>query len=105
MSGKNIKLGDKKINKSTLYKSKTIFNDIDDNDVNKILISKKESYCRKSSFKYFIGYSDNDDIKPLCVKLPQMIDYVKHFDGNMTMSFKIIDSKLLKKYTKIWKKN
>ena len=34
MSGKNIKLGDKKINKSTLYKSKTIFNDIDDNDVN-----------------------------------------------------------------------
>ena len=92
MSGKNIKLGDKKINKSKFYKSKTILNDIDDNDVNKILISKKEPYCRKSSFKYFIGYSDNDDIKPLCIKLPQMIDYVKHFDGNMTMSFKIIDS-------------
>ena len=33
-----------------------------------------------------------------------MIDYVKHFDGNKTMSFKVIDSKLLKKCTKIWKK-
>ena len=30
----------------------------------------------KSSFEYFIGYSDNDDIRPLCIKLPQMIGYV-----------------------------
>ena len=33
-----------------------------------------------------------------------MIDYIKHFDGNKTMSFKVIDSKLLKKCTKIWRK-
>ena len=30
-----------------------------------------------------------------------MIGYVKHFDSNKTMSFKISDAKLLKKYTKI----
>ena len=31
-----------------------------------------------------------------------MIGYVKHLDSNKTMSFKVIDNKLLKKYTKIW---
>ena len=33
-----------------------------------------------------------------------MIGYVKHLDSNKTMSFKVIDNKLLKKYTKIWEK-
>ena len=33
-----------------------------------------------------------------------MIGYVKHFDSNKTMSFKVIDNKLLKKYNKIWEK-
>ena len=33
-----------------------------------------------------------------------MIGYVQHFDSNKTMSFKVSDNKLLKKYKKIWKK-
>ena len=33
-----------------------------------------------------------------------MIGYVKHFDSNKTMSFKVIDNKLLKKYTEIWER-
>ena len=33
-----------------------------------------------------------------------MIGYVKHFDGNKTMSFKVGDNKLLKKYNKIWER-
>ena len=33
-----------------------------------------------------------------------MIGYVKHFDSNKTMSFKVIDNNLLKKYTKIWQR-
>ena len=77
---------------------------IDGIDVNKIVVLKKESYGTKSSFKYFIGYRDNDDIKPLCIKLHQMIGYMECFDSNKTMSFKVIDKKLLKKYTKIWEK-
>ena len=36
-------------------------------------------------------------IIPLCTKLPQMIVYVKNFDSNKTMSFKVSDNKLLKK--------
>ena len=33
-----------------------------------------------------------------------MIGYVKHFDANKVMSFKVTDKKLLNKYKKIWKK-
>ena len=33
-----------------------------------------------------------------------MIKYAKYFDSNKAMSFKVIDKKLLKKYTKIWGK-
>ena len=77
---------------------------IDDIDANKILVSKEEPYGLKNSFKYFIGYNDNDDIRPLCIKLPQMIGYVKNFASNTTVSFKINDKQLLKKYNQIWKK-
>ena len=59
---------------------------------------------KKSSFKYFIEYDDNDDIRPLCVKLAQMIGYVKYFESNKKMPFKAIDKKLFKKYTKTWNK-
>ena len=50
MSGKNINFDGEKINKSNFYKIKKPFN-IDDIDVNEILISKKESHGKKSSFK------------------------------------------------------
>ena len=55
MSGKNIILDDKKINKSSFYKNKKPFN-IYDTDVDKILISKKKPYEKKGSFRYFLRY-------------------------------------------------
>ena len=103
MSGKSIIFEDKKIHKSNFYKNKKLFN-IHDLDVNKILVSKKESYGTKNSLKYFIEYNDDDVIRPLCIKVPQMIGYVKNFDSNKTMSFKVSDNKLLKKYSKIWER-
>ena len=103
MIGKTINFQDKKINKSNFYQNKKLFN-IHDLDVNKILVSKKQLYGTKNSHKYFIGYNDDDVIRPLCIKLPQMIGYVKKFDSNKTMSFKVGDNKLLKKYNKIWEK-
>ena len=60
------------------------------------MISKIESYGKKSSFKYFLGYNDDDVSGPLCIKFPQMIEYVKHFDNNETMSFRVNDNRLLK---------
>ena len=77
---------------------------IDDIDINKILVSKEEPYGTKNSFKYFIGYNDNDVIRPLYVKLPQMDGYVKKRDFNVTISFKIRNKQLLKKYKQIWEK-
>ena len=67
--------------------------------------SNEESYGSKNSIKYFIEYNDNDDIRALCMALSQMIGYVKCFESNKTMSFKISGDKLLKRYTQIWKKN
>ena len=94
MSAKRIIFQDKKINKSNFYKNKKLFNLLD-LDINNILVSKKESYGTKNSPKYFTGYNDDDIIKPLCIKLSQMIGYVKHFDSNKTMYFKAADNKLL----------
>ena len=69
MSGKRIHFDDKKINESSFYKNKKLFS-LNDIDVDKILVSKKESYGTKNSLKYFIGYNDGDVIRPLCITLP-----------------------------------
>ena len=79
-------------------------NKIDDIDINKISVSKEELYGTKNSFKYFIGDNDNNVIRPLCIKLPQIFVYVRKFEGNTTMSYKINDKQLLKKYNQIWKR-
>ena len=89
--------------KSDFYKNKKLLK-IEDIDINKIFTSKKESYGTKNAIKYFIGYIDNHEIKPICIRLPQMIVYVKYFDDNKVMSFKVTDKKLLNKHNKIWKK-
>ena len=91
----------KKIKRSNFYKGKKI-NNIEDIDANNILVSKKEPYDTKNSHKYSIGYNDNDNIRPLCIRLPQMTGYARKFNENATMSFIVKDKKLLKIYSKIW---
>ena len=105
MSTSIINFNDKKKLKSNFYnKNKKIFN-ISDIDINKILVSKKEQYGKHNSFKYFIGYNDNDVIRPLYLFLSQMTGYINKFDKNkITMSLIIKDIQLLKNYNKIWKK-
>ena len=77
MSGKNINFNIVKIKKSTFYKKKRIYS-TDDINVNNKLVSKEEPYGNKNSFKYFIGYNDNDIIRPLCIRLPQMTEYARN---------------------------
>ena len=55
---------------------------IDDICVNKTVVSKKEQYGKYKSFKYFIGYNDNDAIRPLHLELSQMTGYFNKFDEN-----------------------
>ena len=65
MSRSSINFNDKKIKKRDFYnKNKKIFN-INDTDINKIWVSKKETYGKYNSFKYFFGYNDNNVIRPL----------------------------------------
>ena len=92
MNGKNINFEDKNIKKSDI-------------DVNKILVSKKEPFGTKNALKYFIGYNDNDVIRPLCLRLPQMTRYAKRLNVNATMSFGANNKHLLQNYNKIWEKN
>ena len=104
MSRSSINFNNEKIKKSDFYKNKKIFN-IYNIDVNKILISINETYGKYNSFKYFIGYNDNDVIRPLNLLLSQTTGYINKFDKNkITMPLKIKDIQLLKYYDKIWKK-
>ena len=72
MSKKSINFGDEKINKNSFHKNKKLFK-IGDIDANIIM---KKTYGTKTSFKYFIGYDDNDVIRSLCIRLPQMFEYI-----------------------------
>ena len=83
MSVKKISFDDEKIKKTDFQKNKykKIFN-IDDIDVNKILVSRKESYGTNNALKYFIGYNDNAVIRPLCLMLSKMTGFIRKFDEN-----------------------
>ena len=65
MSEKNINFNDKKNNKKKekdhFYKNKRLLK-IDQIDVDKILVLKKES------IKYFIRHNDDNVIRALCIK-------------------------------------
>ena len=74
--------------------------------------SLKKQYGKYDSFKYLIGYNDNDVIKSLYLGLSQMTGYINKFDENInknkntiTISLKVKDKQLLKNYNKISKKN
>ena len=53
-------------------------------------LKKKHGKC--NSFKYFLGYNDNDVIRPLYLGLSQMTGYINEFDKNkITKSLMIKD--------------
>ena len=91
MSKKTINFDNKKINKSSLKLIKDYF----------IIDDIKRNLWKKGSFKYFIAYRYLDYIGPLCIKFPQIFGYVKCFEINKTMSFRVTDNNILEKYTEI----
>ena len=87
MSGLSIIFDNKKIKKIFFYSSRKPFN-LNDIDIYRIVISKEVVYGTKNSLKYFIGYFDEDDvIRRLLLKLPQMIGYLKKFDDSTIFTF------------------
>ena len=105
MNRNNKNFDNKKIKKSDFYNNNNNKIKIDDSDVNKVLVSKKEQHGKYNSFKYFIGYNDNDVIRLLYLGLSQINGYINKFDQNkITMSLMFKDKQLIKNYSKIWKK-
>ena len=76
MSDIRAKFGDKEISKSGFYGNKKPF-EIESIDVNKIKVLQKHLYGKESkSCQYFIGYDDNDVIRPILIELLQMFGYL-----------------------------
>ena len=92
----------KKSVKKTFYSSKEAIL-LDSVDLSKIVVSSRRK-IDDTTYKYFCGYLNNDGIiKPLCVILPQMNEYIKYFDdGGRNMSFVTDDEKVYEKYDEIW---
>ena len=101
MSPKTIKFGDKEINRKEFYSSKQAI-PLDSVDLDKIVVSNKWKIS-DTTYKYLCGYLKNNVIQPLCVILPQMNGYIKHFDdGGKNMSFVTDDEEIYEKHNEIW---
>ena len=79
MSEQTLKFGENVVNKKYFYVSKQAIA-LDLVESNKILVSDKFKIS-DDSCNVFIGYSDGNVIKPLCIILPQMSGYIKYFDN------------------------
>ena len=99
MGEKILKFNNIKVNKEEFHRAKKAI-DLNLVDTGKIVVSDRFKHSEQGS-KYFIGYQEDEIVKPLCIILPQMNGYIKYFDnGGKNMSFlikgiwKVIKNKL-----------
>ena len=103
MSGKTLKFDNIEANKKEFHSSQQAVG-LNFVGTNKVVISDKFKHS-DVGFKYFIGYKEDNIIRPLCIILPKMIGYIKYFEnGGKNMSFIIKDDSVLVKYNEIWNK-
>ena len=101
MGEKTLKFNNIKVNKKQFHRAEKAI-DLDLVDTGKIVVSDRFKYSEEGS-KYFIGYQEDEIVKPLCSILPQMNDYIKYFEnGGKNMSFLIKNSEVWQKYEDIW---
>ena len=101
MNKKTLRFNNIKLNKKEFHKSKELI-DLFSVDLDQIVVSDKFKH-KDEGFKYFIGYQKGENVKPLCIILPQMDGYIKYFDnGGKNMSLMIKDDEVWDKYDKIW---
>ena len=94
MSEKTLKFNNVTVNKKELQKSNQPI-DLSLVTLNQKVVSEKFKHNDKG-FIYFIGYQEDEIVKPLCIILPQMSGY--------NMSFMVKDDSVLNKYNEIWDK-
>ena len=96
MGEKTLKFNNIKINKKDFHRAKKAM-DLDLVDTRKIVVSDRFKHSEEG-FKYFIGYQEDEIVKPLFIILPQMNGYIKYFDnGGKNMSFLIKNSEVWEK--------
>ena len=89
MSEKTLKFNNIRFNEKKFHKSKQAI-DLKSVNVGQIVVSDKFKHSDEG-FKYFIGYQEGDIVKPLCIILPQMSEYIKYFEnGGRNMSFNVL---------------
>ena len=47
-------------------------------NVDQIVVSDKFRHSDEG-YKYFIGYQEDENVKPFCIILPQMSGYIRYF--------------------------
>ena len=101
MSEKTLKFINIKSNKKEIYKSNQAI-DLDSVTTDKIVASDKFKH-NEEGYKYFIGYKEDEILKPSCIILPQMNGYIKYIEnGGKNMSFLIKNDEVWGKYEDIW---
>ena len=80
MSEKTLKFDNIRVNKKEFHKSKQPI-DLMSVNVDQIVVSDKFKHSDEG-FKYFIGYQEDEIVKPLCIILPQMSGYIKYFENS-----------------------
>ena len=70
MCEKTLKFNKIKINKKEFHKSKQAI-DLDSISADKIVVSDKFRHSEEG-YKYFIGFQEDEIVKPLCIISPQM---------------------------------
>ena len=97
---KTLKFNDIKVNKKEFHKSKQAI-DLDSVTVDKIVVSDKFRH-NKEGYKYYIGYQENEIIRPLCIILPRMNGSIKYFEnGGKSMFFLMKNDEVWEKYEDI----
>ena len=100
MTEKALQFDNIKVNKKEFHKSKRPI-DLGLVSVDQIVVSDEVKHS-DDGFKYFIGYEEGEIVKLLCIILPQMTGYTKHFENWVkNMPFVIKDDYVLDKYNEI----
>ena len=93
MSEQTLKFNNIKVNKKEFHISKQAI-DLSLLVVDQIIVSDKFKHS-DDGFKYFIGYQEDEIVKPLCIILPQMSGHIKYFEnGGKNMNFLIKDDEI-----------
>ena len=80
MTEKTLKFDSIVVNKKEFHKPKQ---PTDLNLVNVDQIVTSDKFKRNDGgFKYCIGYKEDDIVRPLCIILPQMSEYIQYFENS-----------------------